>query len=214
MENKKESTKQKILDSATHLFAMKGFTETTVREVAESVGVKESSIYNHFESKNSILENILDEYASIVTYAASERSKKLPELKENPTAEGIMACLTLVYPEGKAKYYLNRLYVILQEQHRNTLVRKFVSEQIIHNTERVFENIINKLKEFNILRQDTDPDFWVKMHSSIVYTFASRMLLGIGDNSPDYSGMGMYELLHNMFDMMLKLNGTGNDSIK
>ena len=55
-EPEKISTRQKILDCAIDLFATKGYTETTVRELAAAVGVKEASIYNHFSSKNSILE--------------------------------------------------------------------------------------------------------------------------------------------------------------
>ena len=199
----KTSTKQRRLDSATRLFAMKGYTETTVRELAASVGVKEASIYNHFSSKSAILECILEDYASLVF----ER-EKLSTLADNPTAEGILSCLVLAFPEEKMEYYLQKLYVILQEQHRNPVVREFMSKRIILSGEQYFEAIINKLKEFNIIRQDTDPDFWVKIHSSLLYCFASRMLLGIGDNSPNYSGMNMFELMRELCDMMLKTCGT------
>jgi len=199
----KTSTKQRILDSATRLFAMKGYTETTVRELAASVGVKEASIYNHFSSKSAILEYILEEYASLVF-----EHEKLSTLADNPTAEGILSCLVLAFPEDKAEYCIQKLYVILQEQHRNPVVREFVSKRIIQSGEQYFEVIINKLKEYNIIRQDTDPDFWIKMHSSLLYSYASRMLLGIGDNSPDYSGMNMFELMRELCNLMLKTCGT------
>ena len=56
----KRSTKQRILRSAIDLFAKKGYTETSIRELAAAVGVKEASIYNHFLSKNSISKNETD----------------------------------------------------------------------------------------------------------------------------------------------------------
>jgi len=39
MENEKVSTKGKILNSAVTLFAEKGFTETTIRELAGDIGL-------------------------------------------------------------------------------------------------------------------------------------------------------------------------------
>ena len=199
----KTSTKQKILESAIDLFAMKGYTETTIRELAAVVGVKEASIYNHFPSKNAILEYILEEYKQQITTVFFDQGG-LAGLKENPTADGILSCMMLVFPEDKVDYYMKELWVILQEQHRNPVVRKFMSEEFILSTEQVLEAIIGKLKEFNILRPDTDPDFWVKAHSSLIYAFASRLLLGIGDSSPGFSGMGMIDLLKNLYDIMLK----------
>ena len=201
----KTSTKQKILDSATDLFAMKGYTETTIRELAALVGVKEASIYNHFPSKNAILECILEEYAQFANSFFDRRN--LSTLRENPTADDILSCMMLSFPEGKVESYLKKLCVVLQEQHRNPIVRKFISEQLILSTEQVSRTIVDKLKEFNILRPDTDPDFWAKTHSSLVYAFASRLLLGIGDSSSDFSGMGMTKLLWHLYDMMLKTNG-------
>ena len=199
------STKQKILDSAVDLFAMKGYTESTIRELAAAVGVKEASIYNHFPSKITILEYILEEYSQITR--ASFDQEKISALKDHPSPDNILSCLRIVFPEGKEGYYLKRLYVILQEQHRNPMVRQFVSERIILSTEQIIGTIINALKENGVLRPDTNPDFWIKVHSSLVYSFASRALLGIGDSVDGYSGMGMAELLWNLYDQMLKTCG-------
>ena len=205
MDSKPESTRQKLLNNAIQMFAARGFTETSVRELAAAAGVKESSIYNHFPSKNAILECILEEQAQIAK-DLFERDK-LAALEDNPTADGILSCLRLAFPKGKEEYYLKQLYVILQEQHRNPLVREFVSEKLILGTEDALRTVICKLKEFNKLRPDTDPDFWVKTHSSLIYAFASRMLLGIGDQEPDFSGPGMEELLRIMYSMMLEVCG-------
>lgn len=201
-------TKQRILDNAVNLFAVKGYTETTIRELATASGMKEASIYNHFQSKSAILEHILEEFSRISL--DSFIKDKLVMLKENPTAGGILDCMKLIFSEGKEDYYLKELYVIFQEQHRNPMVRKFVSEGIILSTEHVIRTIIITLKDIGILRRDTDSDFWVKMHSSLVYTFASRSLLGIGDSSPGFSGMGLMDMLWNMYNLMLKTCGSGN----
>jgi AcrR family transcriptional regulator len=201
----KPSTRQKILESAIQLFAMKGYTETTIRELAAAVGIKEASLYNHFPSKSAILDYILEEYAQIAS--PNFIQERLVTLKDNPSAEGILSCMRLIFPEGKEEYYFKELCVIIQEQHRNPVVRKFMSEEIILSTEQVVRVIIDKLKECGHLRPDTDGDFWIKAHSSLLYAFASRALLGIGDSSSNFSGMGMVEMLQQLFDLMLKTCG-------
>ena len=46
--------------AAIDLFAEKGFGEVSVREITRAVGIKESSLYNHFLSKQQILDEIFD----------------------------------------------------------------------------------------------------------------------------------------------------------
>ena len=206
---KKVSTKQKILNSSTHLFAMKGYTETTIREIAADIGMTEASIYNHFPSKNAILERILEEYSSYMASSFFDE-RKLYELSGDISADDILSCLMLVFPEDKVDYYIKKLYVMLQEQHRNHFVREFVARELILHTEQVLTTIINRLIELRILRQDTDIDSLAKIFSSLIYTFANRRLLGIGDDSSEFSGKGMVEIIRSFCKMMLNTCGIEN----
>ncbi|MCP4162405.1 MAG: TetR/AcrR family transcriptional regulator [Deltaproteobacteria bacterium] len=56
----KESTRDRIFKEAVCLFAAKGFHGTSMRDLAKQTGIKESSIYNHFKGKESILDAILE----------------------------------------------------------------------------------------------------------------------------------------------------------
>jgi AcrR family transcriptional regulator len=47
---------------AADLFAERGFKATTVRDIAETAGVLSGSLYHHFDSKESIVEELLREY--------------------------------------------------------------------------------------------------------------------------------------------------------
>ncbi|MGN0176736.1 MAG: TetR/AcrR family transcriptional regulator [Methanobrevibacter sp.] len=53
------TTKEKIFDASLELFSQKGFTNSSIRQIANKVGIKESSIYNHYPSKQAILDDIL-----------------------------------------------------------------------------------------------------------------------------------------------------------
>lgn len=55
---KNSSKKEVITRKASSLFRKKGFTATSMRDIAEVIGVEAPSLYNHIESKNEILKNI------------------------------------------------------------------------------------------------------------------------------------------------------------
>ena len=55
----KIQTKDKIFDVALDLFSKKGYDSVSIRTIASEVGIKESSIYNHYSSKKEILMSIL-----------------------------------------------------------------------------------------------------------------------------------------------------------
>ena len=45
-------TKARILWEALELFSSKGYKGVSVRDIAGAVGIRESSLYNHFKGKN------------------------------------------------------------------------------------------------------------------------------------------------------------------
>lgn len=61
---KKASKKELILQKAAIMFREKGFAATSMRDLAESVGIEAASLYNHIRSKNEILEAICFDVAN------------------------------------------------------------------------------------------------------------------------------------------------------
>ncbi|WP_040832907.1 TetR/AcrR family transcriptional regulator [Nocardia brevicatena] len=53
-------TKQAIRDAAVKLFVAKGFEPTSLREVADAVGITKASLYYHYSSKLDLLVAIID----------------------------------------------------------------------------------------------------------------------------------------------------------
>jgi AcrR family transcriptional regulator len=69
-----------ILASAAELFARRGIGATTVREIADAVGILSGSLYHHFDSKDTIVTEILTGYLRAIQdrYAAVLASGKAP----------------------------------------------------------------------------------------------------------------------------------------
>lgn len=60
-----ESTKDRILLAAVKLFAEKGYAAVTVKDIAESVNVQPSALYNHFKSKEIIYHTIIESIENV-----------------------------------------------------------------------------------------------------------------------------------------------------
>ncbi|WP_372809704.1 TetR/AcrR family transcriptional regulator [Litorivivens sp.] len=55
-----KDTPTRILDEAEALFAEKGYKATSLGEVADRVGIRSPSLYNHFKNKEALYQAVLD----------------------------------------------------------------------------------------------------------------------------------------------------------
>ncbi len=59
-----EVRRQQILDAALHVFADRGFTRATNRDIARAAGIKSPGlIYHYFENKEDVLKAVLENFA-------------------------------------------------------------------------------------------------------------------------------------------------------
>ena len=77
------NTRDRILLISARLFRYNGFATTSLREIAKEAGITAGSIYNHFASKEEILDEVLRIGVGNVAVAVRERVAALP-----PTATG------------------------------------------------------------------------------------------------------------------------------
>lgn len=60
-EREKEEVRRKILDAARELFAREGYEHVTMRAVADAIEYSPTTIYNHFEDKDDLVEALCHE---------------------------------------------------------------------------------------------------------------------------------------------------------
>lgn len=60
----RSSRRDELIRIAGKLFAENGFHVTTIRDVADAAGIQSGSLYHHFTSKESMVEELLREYWS------------------------------------------------------------------------------------------------------------------------------------------------------
>ncbi len=77
------SRRDELLAIAARLFAERGFKNTTVRDIADAAGILSGSLYHHFDSKESMVDELLDtfqtelwkKYDAIVASDSTPRAK-------------------------------------------------------------------------------------------------------------------------------------------
>ena len=84
---KSERTRQRILDAAARTFRDKGFAGSTVNDIADAARLRAGSIYYHFDSKERLLEVVLDIGIARVSAAVREAIEALPP--DTPPAQRI-----------------------------------------------------------------------------------------------------------------------------
>jgi len=83
---KKLNRKEAILSAAALLFSEKGYTAVSMRDLAEELGIKAASLYNHINSKQEILSLIIIQVAEQFTEGmkkiVSSKSKTIEKLNK------------------------------------------------------------------------------------------------------------------------------------
>ncbi len=70
------ATKQRILQAAQRLFALRGYDGTTTRDLASAAGVAEGTIFRHFDNKKAILIEVATQgWVEILTDLLTELSE-------------------------------------------------------------------------------------------------------------------------------------------
>lgn len=151
----KIQTKDKIFDVAVDLFSKKGYDGVSIREIAKNVGIKESSIYNHYSSKKSILNSILDYFIKNMTE---------DEFSQKDISLNIDEGLSNFYKEG-ASFYKSKIEnprmmkimrIIIIESYHNDELKNFMKKEMIDVPITGWTNIFELMKSKEIIKEDVD----------------------------------------------------------
>jgi AcrR family transcriptional regulator len=132
------NTRDDILAAAIELYSQNGATGTSVRDITRKVGINESSLYNHFASKDHILDAIIEKFQREFGEVAYDESK-MPGLLEGVDPEQffthhLMYFRSLVTPQITAMWK-----VVYMEMFRDKRARDFVRQEMIGRPLRYYE---------------------------------------------------------------------------
>jgi AcrR family transcriptional regulator len=115
MSQKSETRKEEIVRTAEMLFKKKGYNAVTMRDIAQAVGIKAASLYNHIQSKQQILSEIIIAIGEEFTQGMSEIVEaKLTSIEKLEHIIGLHVRITMANPSRMAT--MNNDWMHLEEQ--------------------------------------------------------------------------------------------------
>jgi len=170
---KKSTKKEVILEKAAIMFREKGFSATSMRDLAESVGIEAASLYNHIQSKSQILQEI-------VSRAADDCNQHLDKLvAENKTcSEKIESIIRfhvhMMLTRFEDYHVMTHEWIHLSEPHLSNFIgqrRNYVQqlESIVQECidKKEFKPIIPYVAVLTILSAVRGLEFWHRSQKKI-----------------------------------------------
>jgi len=157
---KLETRKEEIINTATKLFKEKGYSAVTMRDLAKAMGIKAASLYNHINSKQDILTDIIISLAEEFTngmqkvrlsdVSSIEKLKLIVELHVNITEQNTYGMASLnndwMHLEEQLDYYLE-LRHNYEDDFRSILKEGMQNHEIINsNLEIILFSMLSTLR--------------------------------------------------------------------
>jgi TetR/AcrR family transcriptional regulator, cholesterol catabolism regulator len=152
-----------VVQLAGELFAQKGFRATTVREIADAAGILSGSLYHHFDSKESIGDEILSGFINdvLADYRAAVSSAGSPR----DVLEQIVRSTSRTLARHRAALaMLQNDWSYFAAQPRFSYLRKAVTE-----IERTWVTQLERGQSSGIFRADLDPRLTYRLLRDVLW---------------------------------------------
>lgn len=159
----KTQTKDKIFDTALDLFSKKGYDSVSVRTIASEVGIKESSIYNHYSSKKDILMSILNYFEEYFKGNPLDDESIRKLLEENPEEfyhQGSEMFKQRIFEEKILKI----MKLIFVQMYQIDEVKEFFLREILGGSTDFWSDVFEILIQKNVIGSDCNPNKLAEMY--------------------------------------------------
>lgn len=139
-------TKSKVFNCAIELYMLKGFNDVSLRDIADNVGIRQSSIYNHFKSKQELLDTIYDYYCYYYLNDRPSLDDMEPVLQNGSLLE-IIRCIRYEFKEGHQQRMSDITKIVFQrisvDDRAREIGKSLMVDQGVKYVEDVFGRAID-----------------------------------------------------------------------
>jgi AcrR family transcriptional regulator len=184
------NTKGKILEKSLDLFASKGFKETTVRDIASSVGLQQGALYNHFKNKDAILTALIDQLMSsaIVTIFEEKQSEELYK-RGKALLANIATTFKLLSFDGKNEALFK---LMMQEMYKNGEIRDLYHEYFYQQNIKKLSSALFLMMQDDMIRS-YDPLMLANEFLSPLFFYQTQVILLKLDQKSTSAAVTLFE---------------------
>ena len=183
---KQEDTRQKILDKALELFSTRGYNSVSVGEIANAVGIKAPSLYNHFSGKQAIFDAIVESTAAQYEADTDKIDIHVQDVKQDIpifteiTEDALFEKVRQIFEYSLHNELISQFRRMMTiEQFRSPELAALYSERYVERVLAYHAGIFRALIAAGEITAE-DPDALAMLYVSPVLT-----LIGICDRQPE-----------------------------
>src|SRR5262249_50429011 len=121
--------KESILQNARHLFATKGYAETSVDDIAHACHIQKASLYHYFQGKQQILQEMVD-------LAVENWNARLPEYAKGADLKETLYIIATTFLKDMEDPSRREFFKLIHfESHKNPAIFKAWKESPMNNRE-------------------------------------------------------------------------------
>lgn len=146
-------TSNRILEIAAELFARKGYNRVSLREIASAASIRESSLFNHFDSKQSILQTLFEQFAQLAPLSRPS-DEKLDKMLSIMGPEEIFK--NVVFHVGShINPLLENVSIIIQnEKFNNERAAEMYRRYLVVEPTEYYEKLITKMSDLGMAKKE------------------------------------------------------------
>ena len=174
------STKEKLVAAALDLFSKKGYSATSVDEIAESIGIKGPNLYKYFKGKEALFKELSELSDQSYLDKMNLVNNKADSIED---AQGLKA-----FAMGQVKYTMYEDMVI--KLRKMLTIEQFRSDMMKHQTTiHQYTNINDQFTRImkNLIKNgsiaENDPALLALEFTSVI-----TVLIQLSDREPEKSG--------------------------
>lgn len=170
------NTKEHIQEAALALFAQKGFDASSVRDIAAKTGIKDSSLYFHFQNKQAILDSLIDSFI--------HRAEQMMGLLDG--AMGLMTTMDDGQFYGVTKQFIQSYFmdefmggmimVMNHERSHNEQLKALYNGWCIEKPLSFQALMMEKLQEIGYLHKAQSPAFMALAYYAPIFLYYNQYL--------------------------------------
>lgn len=202
------TVKEKILDVSLELFSQRGYSAVSIRDICKGVGIKESSVYYHFENKQNIFDVLLDRFSEIAKGMMAQLENGFTE-GQNSFSDGINTISNCFFEQYLMNDFCNRVMrIMFIEQFNNENVRKLYQYWLMDEPLNFQSKIFSVLMNAGMIT-NCDSEYLAVKYYAPIYFYAQKWLFNgeLTEESKEAFRIDAYKHIQKFFGEIEGYNG-------
>jgi AcrR family transcriptional regulator len=174
---REKTTKQKLFETAVDLFSSRGFRGVSIRDISSVVGIKESSFYNHFKSKDELIEAIFEYFKTEFTQSMPPEERLESIFSTIPPDEFLRQGNTRFLQRMSAPLIQKIWRILFSEQYRDSRAKDLILQEMMQAPLAYSELVFTKMIELGLIRRFDPKLLAAEYQYPVAYIFSTFLML-------------------------------------